>query len=175
MEVATTPPVSLLVTGERTMAGTDFETFYRAKADPLRRALAVTLGDPHVAGEAIDEAMTRALARWGHVGQLADPAGWVYRVGLNWSISRWRRLRRERPLDGVEPLLGGPDPEAATVATSLLTLPIEQRAVIVCRTILEFSTAETAVALGVREGTVKSRLARGLAVLRSSLAEKEEA
>lgn len=157
------------------MAGTDFEVFYRAHADRLRRALAVTLGDAHVAGEAVDEAMTRALARWRHVGQLASPAGWVYRVGLNWSISRWRRQRRETPLDGVDPYLGGPDPVAASLAATLRTLPVDQRAVVVCRTLLEYSTAETAVALGVPAGTVKSRLARGLAVLRASLAEKEEA
>lgn len=171
-----TPPLSLQITGERTMVGTDFDVFYRAHADALRRALAVTLGDPHIAGEAIDEAMTRALARWGSVGRLASPAGWVYRVALNWSISRWRRVRRELPLDGVEaPLADGLDRLAAGVADTLRTLPIDQRAVVVCRTILEYSTAETAEALGVPQGTVKSRLARGLTVLRTALAEKEDA
>ena len=168
-----TTPLSLQIPGERTMVGTDFDVFYRAHADPLRRALAVTLGDPHVAGEAIDEAMTRALARWRDIGRLASPAGWVYRVALNWSISRWRRVRRELPLDGIEPELGAPDPLAASISIALRGLPIDQRAVIVCRTILEYSTSETAVALGVPEGTVKSRLARGLTVLRQALAEKE--
>lgn len=170
-----TTPVSLQSAGESAMVSTDFEGFYRAHADPLRRVLAVTLGDPHVAAEAVDEAMTRALARWRDVGRLSSPAGWVYRVGLNWSISRWRRLRREAPLDGVEPTIGAPDPVAATLSAALRTLPIDQRAVIVCRTILEYSTAETAAALGVADGTVKSRLARGLAELRQAMAENEEA
>src|SRR5687767_14795847 len=76
-------------------AAASFESFYRSEADRVRRALAVSLGDAHIAGEAVDEAMTRALARWDQVSLLDSPAAWVYRVGLNWSISRWRRLRRE--------------------------------------------------------------------------------
>jgi DNA-directed RNA polymerase specialized sigma24 family protein len=170
MEVAMTPPLAARVAAE-TQVGADFETFYRTDADRLRRALAVTIGDPQVAAEAVDEAMTRALARWGHVRQLASPSGWVYRVGLNWSISRWRRRRREAPLDDLHGYLHGPDPSGAAVAMALRTLPVDQRAVIVCRTLLEYSTAETAAALDVPEGTVKSRLARGLAALRAALQE----
>jgi DNA-directed RNA polymerase specialized sigma24 family protein len=64
----------------------DFEAFYRAHADAVRRALAVTLGDAATANEAVDEAMTRALAHWSRVGRMASPAGWVYRVGLVSSI-----------------------------------------------------------------------------------------
>jgi RNA polymerase sigma-70 factor (ECF subfamily) len=151
----------------------EFEAFYRAHADPVRRALAVTLGDAQVAGEAVDEAMTRALARWRQVAHLDSPAGWVYRVGLNWAISRWRRLRREGPLDGVEPEPlspgAGDNPSATDLDVALRHLPVDQRAVIVCRTLLEYSTAETAAVLGVPEGTVKSRLARGLAALRTAV------
>jgi RNA polymerase sigma factor (sigma-70 family) len=43
------------------------------------------------------------------------------------------------------------------------------REVIVCRHLLELSEAETAAVLGVRPGTVKSRLSRGLARLRAEL------
>ena len=185
---------------------TDFEAFYRAHADTVRRALAVTLGDAHVAAEATDEAMTRALARWRRVSTHDSPAAWVYRVGLNWAISRWRRLRREAPLADGEPsrslhhdrshagagaawprpgrhgrgrLAGDdmaaeatiepPDPVAAAAGVALRRLPLDQRAVIVCRVLLECSTGETAALLGIPVGTVKSRLARGLAVLRGSL------
>lgn len=156
-----------------TVTSVDFETFYRTQADEVRRALAVTLGDAHVAGDAIDEAMTRALARWDKVSRLASPAGWVYRVGLNWSISRWRRRRRETPLDTLDGNLPGPDPSAAAAAQALQKLPVAQRAVIVCRVLLELSTTETAAALDLPEGTVKSRLARGLATLRAAVTDEE--
>ena len=155
-----------------------FEDFYRAHADRVRRALAVTLGDHAVAGEAVDEAMTRALARWHQVGRFDNPAGWVYRVALNWSVSRWRRVRRETVLDGVDASADGPTDTAfsTSVAVALQALPVQQRAVIVCRALLECSTAETAAALNLPEGTVKSRLARGLDTLRAALDDaKEEA
>ncbi|WP_238454949.1 sigma factor-like helix-turn-helix DNA-binding protein [Micromonospora sp. ATA51] len=44
---------------------------------------------------------------------------------------------------------------------------------IVCRVLLDLSTAETAAVLNLAEGTVRSRLSRGLAELRVALEEKE--
>lgn len=44
---------------------------------------------------------------------------------------------------------------------------------IVCRVLLDLSTAETAAVLDLTEGTVRSRLSRGLAELRAALAEEE--
>jgi RNA polymerase sigma factor (sigma-70 family) len=57
---------------------------------------------------------------------------------------------------------------------ALLTLPVEQRAVIVLRHLEDLSEDETARVLRIRPGTVKSRLARGLEALRVQLAETEE-
>jgi DNA-directed RNA polymerase specialized sigma24 family protein len=87
-----------------------FEDFYRAHADTVRRALAVTLGDTHVAAEATDEAMTRALARWRKVSTHESPAGWVYqrirryplarrpgRIAANVLLDAARDLRRSVP------------------------------------------------------------------------------
>jgi RNA polymerase sigma-70 factor (ECF subfamily) len=159
-------------------AATGFEAFYRAHADTVRRALAVTLGDAQVAAEATDEAMTRALARWRRVSVHESPAGWVYRVGLNWAVSRWRRQRREAPLDaggpGDERTVDPPDPVAAAAGDALRTLPLDQRAVVVCRVLLECSTGETAALLRIPTGTVKSRLARGLALLRTTIDSLDE-
>ncbi|MEW2381059.1 sigma factor-like helix-turn-helix DNA-binding protein [Micromonospora sp. NPDC047707] len=152
-----------------------FERFYRAHVDRIHRALALATGDVGLAREAADEAMARAYARWDRVRQLDNPAGWVFRVGLNWATSWWRKVRRERPPAPGDrgAAVSGPDPAGMAARSALDRLPTAQRAVIVCRVLLDLSTAETAAVLDLTEGTVKSRLSRGLAGLRAALAEKE--
>ena len=146
-----------------------FVAFYRAKRDRVARALALTLGDGLLAAEATDEAMARAYQRWGRVGTFDDPAGWVYRVGLNWASSVLRRDRRapSPPVERGCPDVG-PVSEPA-VRAALAELEVRQRAVIVCRFYLGLSEQETAAALGTRPGTVKSRLHRGLRHLQARL------
>ncbi|HEY8471157.1 MAG TPA: sigma factor-like helix-turn-helix DNA-binding protein [Natronosporangium sp.] len=152
-------------------AAEPFEAFYRAAVDRVYRALVVTLGDPQLAREATDEAMTRAYANWARVRTLENPGGWAYRVGLNWANSWWRKRRRERIVPSAPPdtTVTPPDPAATAAGQALAALALPQRAVVVCRVLLELSTAETAAVLGVAEGTVKSRLARALAALRTAL------
>jgi RNA polymerase sigma-70 factor (ECF subfamily) len=144
----------------------DFSTFYAESRDGLVRALAVTTGEIDLAVEAVDEAMARAYQRWAKVAQLESPAGWVYRVGLNWATSVLRRRRRVlRPgansvfaTGGAtvgEPVIGEPD-----VMAALAELDVRHRAVVVCRYLLGWSEAQTAAALSTPEGTVKSRLHR---------------
>ncbi|WP_382189363.1 RNA polymerase sigma factor [Hamadaea flava] len=150
-----------------------FENFYRAQADRVYRSLAVALADPQLAREAADEGMTRAYARWRKVGALDNPGGWVFRVGLNWATSRWRKLRRERFIPAEAVADAGPSAAGVIAAqVALARLSLAYRTVIVCRVLLDLSTAETAAVLGLPEGTVKSRLARGLAALRAELTEE---
>jgi RNA polymerase sigma factor (sigma-70 family) len=151
-----------------------FEEFYRAQADRVYRALAVTLGDADFARDAAAEGMTRAYSSWRTVSTHDNPGGWAYRVGLNWATSRWRRKRREHPMpDGLEhPAAGAEfDTGSAAALTALRQLTIAYRAVVVCRVLLDLSTVETAAVLGIPEGTVKSRLARGLRELRNALSD----
>jgi len=154
-----------------TDASDSFEAFYRAQVDVVYRALAVTLGNIDVAREATDEAMLRTFANWERVRVFDNPSGWAFRVGLNWATSRWRRLRRETPLtEANSPAsVAEPDPAATAALTAVDRLGLRQRAVVVCRVLLDLSTAETAAVLGVAEGTIRSRLARALVQLRSEL------
>jgi RNA polymerase sigma factor (sigma-70 family) len=152
----------------------EFEAFYRANVDRVYRALAVTLRRDDLAREAVDEAMARAYARWPAVRHLDNPAGWVFRVGLNWATSWWRKVRRERPPaeDVAEPQPAPPD-SAMLARDALALLPMPQRVVVTSRILLDLTTAETAAVLGLSEGTVKSRLSRGLTALRIALSDKE--
>ena len=120
-----------------------FEAFYRDEVDRLYEAMAVTLGDHHVGREAIDEAMARACARWRTVGAYDRPGGWVYRVALNWARSRWRKVRREHRLvipaddDPTTGSVAGPEPMGGPALVALGRLPLDQRAVVVCRVLLD--------------------------------------
>ena len=153
----------------------DFDEFYVHEHERITRALAVTFGDVELAREAVDEAMTRALQRWGTVGRLERPGGWVYRVAINWARSamRQRRRRRARPLyerDGVELGVSGSVGTEPAVARALRALDLRYRSVVVCRYLLEMSEEQTAAALDVPAGTVKSRLHRAAQLLRVELA-----
>lgn len=145
-----------------------FEDLYaRSRAD-IARALALALGDVDLAHEATDEAMARAYERWGAVRGLERPEGWVYRVAMNWALSIVRRRRRSqhRLYDPTDTSIAITDPD---VHAALGELDVKHRSVIVCRHLLGWSVAETAAALGVREGTVKSRLHRAHRILQARL------
>ncbi|HSJ28737.1 MAG TPA: sigma-70 family RNA polymerase sigma factor [Acidimicrobiia bacterium] len=144
-----------------------FELFYRHERDRLVRILSLSLGDPAVSAEAVDEAMARAYARWRRVGSYASPQGWVYRVALNWARSNARKTRRERLGAVAEQLLSDPEPDDPRLLDRIGRLPGHQRSVVVLRYYADWSIDEIAAALQVRPGTVKSRLHRALAELRA--------
>lgn len=152
-----------------------FESFYAASVDRVYRALAVTLGDAHLAREATDEAMARAFVRWGQIAGRDNPGGWVFRVGLNWATSWRRKVRREAALPDSErnlPATTMPEPAGTDAVAALALLPVQARAVVVCRILFDLSTTETAAVLRIAEGTVRSRLSRAMKLLRQELSEE---
>lgn len=114
---------------------------------------------------------------------------WIYRIVLNQAHNRqrwWRRRRRDDqvPLDDHLRAHGDVLAAAETAAPdrilhqkelgerlrrALAALPFDQRSAIVLREIDGLSYEEIAYALGVRVGTVKSRLARARQALRAEL------
>lgn len=146
-----------------------FEAFYEDNGARIGRALELTLQNSELAEDALNEAMTKALLRWKQVGGYANPSGWVYRTALNWARSWLRRRRRERE----RPLHERRHDEMAMIepglAAALKRLSVEHRSVVVCRYLLDWTTAETANALDIADGTVKSRLSRALDQIRGDL------
>jgi DNA-directed RNA polymerase specialized sigma24 family protein len=148
--------------------GAAFAAFYKAEYANVARALSYTLGDVALGREATDEAMARTYARWSKIRDYDSPAGWVYRVGLNWAYSTRRRVIRSFPFTdrvaATEPPISDP-----AVADALRRLDVKLRSVVVCRLLLDWSVEETASVLRIKPGTVKSRLHRALASLERSL------
>lgn len=102
-------------------------------------------------------------------GRLTDPLAYARRTVINATRDDWRRsMRAERARREVArfPSTDAHDPQERLVTNSALTdaldeLPHGQRAVIVLRYGSQLSEAETAAALGITTGTVKSQKRRG--------------
>ena len=109
---------------------------------------------------------------------------WLLAIVANETRNLHRSRRRRdglalRAAAGAEPLPDGPDPADSVLAAErrehlvrrLRLLSPRDRDVLVCRFLLDLSEQETAAALGVPKGTVKSRTARALGRLREQLQE----
>ena len=111
---------------------------------------------------------------------------WLLRIVANEARNRRRSAGRRTALAlraTQEPSgEAAPSPEAVLLdverremlLAALNRLPDNDREALACRYFLDLSEAETASALGVRPGTVKSRLSRALERLRAALAEEGE-
>ena len=146
-----------------------FERFYVDSLHVVYRALVVGIGDCDLAREAVDEAMVRAYERWRTVSTMVNREGWVYRVASNWATSRLRRRRLQfRRMPSVE---AAHDPEVVdpSLLEAIRRLSPKHRDVVVARYLLDMSESSTAEALGIPEGTVKSRLSRALVELKEAL------
>ena len=137
-------------------------------------------GDRAVAEEHVQEAFLSAwrAIRGFHRGRPFKP--WIVRILVNRILSS-RRTRRlpTAPLEDAERVTGPTDVlESAMsaerrdeVQAALGRLSPQHHQVVVLRYFAELSLREVAEAIGVREGTVKSRLSRALSRLREELAE----
>jgi RNA polymerase sigma-70 factor (ECF subfamily) len=168
-------PLSMRADTEASTSGqlrpSDFETFYQQAWDSVYRPLAVTVGDIDLAAEAVDEAMLRAFAKWRLVQRMDNREGWVYRVAYRWAIDRIRRLGRERRLAPqlVDTRTSEPSIVEPGLDAALESMPLNQRSVVVLSCAFDWSESQIADALGIRPGTVKSRLHRGLEHLRREM------
>jgi RNA polymerase sigma-70 factor (ECF subfamily) len=142
-----------------------------------------TLGDPEEAADALQDAMISAFRRAASFRGESAVTTWLHRIVVNAAIDRLRR-ESARPtltsgdegvLDGLAS--GGPlsDPSGVTdtsidVLTELRKLVPEQQAALRLVDMLGYSVSDAADVLGVSEGTVKSRCARGRARLLPKLA-----
>ena len=134
------------------------------------------------AEEAVQDAFVkahRALARF-RAGAAFRP--WLLAIVANEARNRRRSAGRRTALElraREEDRFGGaaPSPEAALLAgegrerllRAVESLREDDRDVIACRYFLELSEEETAAALGLRRGTVKSRTHRALERLREAV------
>jgi len=140
-----------------------------------------TLSDPEEAADALQEAMISAFRRAASFRGDSAVTTWLHRIVINACLDRMRR-RPVRPVDPYDDAMDAataphadPDPSSGSdlaldVTAALRTLPRDQQAALVLVDMLGYPVADAAAVLGVSQGTVKSRCARGRARLVPRLA-----
>jgi RNA polymerase sigma-70 factor, ECF subfamily len=128
-----------------------------------------TLGEREEAADALQDALLSAFRAADRFRGDSAVTTWLHRIVVNACLDRVRR-RQARPTVPLpeSDLTAAPvdDRDTALVVQSALAqLPVEQRAALVLVDVQGYSVADAAALLGVPEGTVKSRCARGRARL----------
>ena len=151
---------------------------------PVAKRMAVLWGAGPDADDVVQDAFVKAYAALPRFRADGEFRGWLLTIVRNETRnlfrSRGRRAAREELAQLPQADLAfADDPEAAAlgavrrdeVLAGVRRLPVELREVVACRYLLELTEAETAAALDIPAGTVKSRLRRALTLLRKEVAD----
>src|SRR5919107_28713 len=165
---------------EGTPAETLVEALHRAEYRNLVRLARLLLDDVGASEEVVQDAFVALQLRWRSLREPEKAAAWLRSAVLNGARSQLRRRQvRERLLPRPGPD-GAPADRGALAAdehrrvlAALRQLPRRQQEALVLRFYLELNERETAEAMGVSAGSVKTHVHRGLAALTPLLEEDE--
>jgi len=171
--------VDRLKDGDRAAAAELVDRYYKQLYLFMRR-----LGHSHTTSE--DLTQESFFQAWQYINRLRSGRAlnsWLYQIAANASRLHWRRHKGEKPvsLEGIDLRDGGssgPDKVGHTEQLELLknnvaNLPMKFRETLVLHYMQRLSISEAAEAIGVRQGTFKSRLSRALNALRKQIAAED--
>jgi RNA polymerase sigma-70 factor (sigma-E family) len=160
----------------------EFHAYVVTAGPGLLRAAYLMTGDRGTAEDLVQTALAKTYLAWPRIRDREAVDGYVWRVMLNSRTSWWRKARHERtvPLE-QHPAEDVPHRDVYADADlhdalwrALALLPRRQRAAIVLRYYEDLSEADTAAALGVSVGTVKSTVSKALRKLRDHAGLRED-
>lgn len=158
----------------------EFEEYVRTRQDALLRSARRLVPDPVDAQDLLQTALVRTFGKWDGIADKSLADAYLRRVMINTRTEWWRARRLvEVPTDVLPDVAGAGDGADQHADRELLmdilgVLAPKQRSVVVLRHWEQMSTEETAEALGMSVGTVKSTLHRALARLRAELESREQ-
>lgn len=158
----------------------DFDVYVAAAWPRLLRSAWVLTGDWHRAEDLVQTVLARAYGRWPRLRD-GSPDAYLRTMLATTYLSWWRRkARHEVPTDPLPDGPEGPGRDAQgrvemreAMRRALAVLPRQQRAVLMLRFLADLTEADTARALNIGVGTVKSYTARAFATLRDDASLRE--
>ena len=153
----------------------EFHDFFERHHAELARLARLLTGEADAADDLAADAMVALWHRWGKVRSTDHPLAYARGTVANLARARIRGAVRERRRvllfwarhpERTE----GPDVAAVVdVRAALAGLPFRKRSCVVLRHAFDLSEKETAEALGISVGTVKSQTSKGMAELQRLL------
>jgi RNA polymerase sigma-70 factor (sigma-E family) len=154
---------------------------YGAHAVSMIRIALIMLGDRAAAEDVVQDAFFGLYRRWGKLSDRANAETYVRSAVLNGcrdALKRQaRRERRDRAAARSWQAVGSAEAAALIgedhrrILAGVRQLPDRQREALVCRFYLDMSEEETARAMGISRGTVKSATSRAVGSLGRMLKE----
>ena len=168
-DLTTLPDAELLRRHVDGDGGAAFGELFRRHRDRMYAVALRTTSNRELAADAVQDAFISAFRRADAFRGEAAVTTWLHRIVVNACLDRLRRRRPTTELPEYE-LADRHDHHASTevrldIQEALAALPEGQRAALVLVDMHALPVAEAAVILGVAEGTIKSRCARGRAAL----------
>ncbi|WP_030224455.1 SigE family RNA polymerase sigma factor [Streptomyces sp. NRRL WC-3626] len=160
-------------------ASVEFHAFFERHYAELSRLAHLLTGEPDTADDLAADALLALWHRWDRVRAADHPAAYARGVVANLARTRIRSAVRERRRIALfwsprEERAENPDvPGVVDVREALRRLPFRKRACVVLRHAFDLSEKDTALALGISVGTVKSQTSKGMTELQRLLGTRE--
>jgi RNA polymerase sigma-70 factor (sigma-E family) len=152
-----------------------FTEFVEARSTALQRAAYLMIGDVSLAQDLVQESLTKTYVAWPRLRDPANAEAYTRRVITTTALSWFRRRAwsSERSFTSVPERPSPPHDDAVATGAALWavldTLPPRQRVSLVLRFYDDLTETQTAEAMGITVGTVKSQVAAALTSLRARL------
>ncbi|MER5375052.1 SigE family RNA polymerase sigma factor [Streptomyces sp. NPDC002132] len=156
-------------------ASVEFHDFFERHYAELSRLAHLLTGEADAADDLAADALLALWHRWDRVRSADHPVAYARGVVANLARTRIRSAVRERRRITLfwsqrEEKTENPDVAGVVdVQSALRRLPFRKRACVVLRHAFDLSEKDTALALGVSVGTVKSQTSKGMAELQKLL------
>ncbi|MEV4561356.1 SigE family RNA polymerase sigma factor [Kitasatospora sp. NPDC049285] len=156
-------------------ASAEFHDFFERHYAELARLAHMLTGERDAADDLAADALTALWQSWGRARGAAHPLAYARGVVANMARERIRSAVRERRRialfwsRGPEKVEGPNVAAVLDVRAALARLPFRKRACVVLRHAFDLSEKETAAALGISVGTVKSQTSKAMSELEKML------